>query len=190
VSLRDLNGVYHVIPFSAVTTVSNFTKGYGYHVADIDVAYREDIDQAKAAMLAAYDDLKADPELGPRLIDDLEWFGVEALGESGVQLRARLKTWPGEQWTLGRAYNEAVKKRFDAAGIEIPFKQISLWFGEQKDGTATPGRFAVVQDEGAKRAAARPTTSLPTRTPARPGRGNSPTDADADNGGGAGGEDE
>ena len=191
VGLRDLQGVYHVIPFSAVSTVSNFTKGFGYHVADIGIAYRENIDQAKGEMLAAFDELRADPETGAKLIGDLEWFGVEALGDSAVTLRARLKTWPGDQWAIGRAFNERVKKRFDAAGIEIPFPHLTLWFGEGKDGAAPPANLAL------SRATARPALRAAPETPPAnpplevdPNRGRmrppgAPTDADED-GAGAG----
>jgi moderate conductance mechanosensitive channel len=175
--LRDLQGVYHVIPFSAVTTVSNFTKGFSHHIADIGIAHCENIDEAKAAMLAAYDDLKADGELGPKLIGEIEWFGVERLGDSSVVLRARLKTWPGDQWALGRAYNERVKKRFAAAGVQIALPQLTLWFGEDKEGNAPPARLAP-RERGAARHRAAPSPPPETRkAPIRPG---SPTDADTD----------
>jgi len=167
IGLRDLHGVYHVIPFSAVSTVSNFTKGFGHHVADIHIAYRENIDRAKTEMLAAYDDLKGDPEVGPKLIGDLEWFGVETLGDSSIVLRARLKCWPGEQWALGRAYNEFVKNRFDSAGIEIPFPQMTITVEDGGD----KGPRSDIPPLGRK--------SRTTRPRAAPIRAGSPTDADS-----------
>jgi small-conductance mechanosensitive channel len=188
VGLRDLHGVYHVVPFSAVTTVSNLTKGFGFHVADISIAYREDIDAAKAEMLAAFDDLRADPDLSGKVIGELEWFGVVSLGDSRVVLRARLRTGPGEQWALGRAYNERIKRRFDAAGIQIPFPQLQVWFGAEKDGSATPANLRI--DRRAAAVVPRPAAAdLPERpVPERDTRirADSPTDADGDDGGDGG----
>ena len=48
------------------------------------------------------------------------------LGDSSVNLRARIKTKPGMQWAIGRAYTAEIKREFDAAGIEIPFPHREL----------------------------------------------------------------
>jgi len=42
---------------------------------------------------------------------------------------------------VGRAYNRVVKQHFDAAGIEIPFPHQTLYFGQDKDGTAPPANI-------------------------------------------------
>ena len=41
--------------------------------------------------------------------------------DSALIVRARVKTWPGRQWGVGRALNARIKAAFDAAGIEIPY---------------------------------------------------------------------
>ena len=46
--------------------------------------------------------------------------GLERFADSALIVRARVKTWPGKHWRVGRAYNERIKRAFDEAGIEIP----------------------------------------------------------------------
>ncbi len=137
VALRDLSGVYHLIPFSSVDSVSNFMKGFGYHLAEIGVAYREDIAEVKQVMQEAFEEL-TESEHGPSILEPLEMHGVTQFGDSAVVVRARIKCRPGDQWAVGRAYNEIIKRRFDAAGIEIPFPHVTLYMGEGKDGAAPP----------------------------------------------------
>ncbi len=143
--LRDLSGTYHLLPFSSVGTVSNFMRDYGFHVGDYGVAYREDIDNVIAHLHAAFDELLEDPEQREKILDPtLEVHGVTALADSSVNIRVRIKTLAGAQFSLGRAYNRLVKRHFDAAGIEIPFPHMTLYFGGDQRGEAPPARIALV----------------------------------------------
>jgi moderate conductance mechanosensitive channel len=137
VSLRSLDGTYHMIPFSGVDMVTNFMKGFSYHVAEIGVAYRESVTEVKAAMHEAFDRLM-ETEHRANILPPLDMQGLVAFGDSAVVVRARIKTLPGQQWAAGRAYNELIKEVFDARGIEIPFPHQTIYFGENKDGTAPP----------------------------------------------------
>ena len=176
VSLRDIEGTYHIIPFSSVDAVSNYNRGFAYHVADIGIAYREDIDDAKALMLAAFDDLREMSDHKQSILDELEWFGVNELGDSAVVLRARIKTVPGTQWEIGRAYRELVKKRFDAARVEIPFPQTTIWFGEDRAGEAPAARMRLEGSVEASPTAPPPASDPPSTTSREP----QPTRAVAD----------
>lgn len=135
ITLRDVNGTVHLIPFSSVDMVSNYVKDFSYYVCDLGIAYRENIDDGREAMLEAFEQLRGG-ENAEFIEGDLEWFGVQALGDSAVVLRARIKCVPGKQWGVGRAYNELCKRVLDARGIEIPFPHQTIYFGENKDGSA------------------------------------------------------
>ncbi|ADZ69388.1 mechanosensitive ion channel domain-containing protein [Polymorphum gilvum] len=148
VRIRDLDGTTHIVPFSSVDMVSNFMRDFSYHVALVGVSYDTDIRQAKAAMQEAFDRLKASPA-GASIIGDLEMHGVVNFGASSVDLRARIKTFPGSQWATGRAYNEFIKDVFDERGIEIPFPQVTYHEGRPhpaagrgRDGQAPAGEDA------------------------------------------------
>lgn len=138
VTLRDLQGVVHMIPFSSASMISNYMREFSYYVCDMGVAYREDIDMSKQAMFDAFEELRNDSEQGGFLLGDLEWFGLNAFGDSAIVLRARIKTQPGKQWGVGRAYNLILKRIFDERGIEIPFPHQTIYFGEDRKGKAPP----------------------------------------------------
>lgn len=135
--LRDLSGTYHVIPFSSVDTVSNYMREFAYHVGEYGVAYREDTDEVIIKLREAFAELLSNEDQRAKLLsDELEVHGVTALADSSVNIRVRIKTLPGNQWAIGREYNRLVKRHLDAAGIEIPFPHLTLYFGEDKEGHA------------------------------------------------------
>jgi len=128
-SLRDVNGVYHIIPFSAVTTVSNMMRGFAFALSDMSVAYDSDIEAVRQAMVDAFAEVKANPQFKADIVaTELEWMGLERFEASGIVLRGRIKTLPGKQWGVTRAYNAVVKRIFDERGIEIPFPQQTVHY--------------------------------------------------------------
>ncbi|WP_299233867.1 mechanosensitive channel protein [uncultured Halomonas sp.] len=147
VGIRDLSGTYHLVPFSSVDTVSNYMRGFGNHVGEYGIAYRENIDTAIEQLQLAFEDLKASDEHGRKLLAPLDVAGVIALADSSVNIRVIIKTTPGDQWAVGRAYNRLVKLRFDEAGIEIPFPHTTLYFGQDKTGSAPPANVRVMQQD-------------------------------------------
>ncbi|PWV60167.1 mechanosensitive ion channel domain-containing protein [Plasticicumulans acidivorans] len=139
--IRDLNGVYHIVPFSAVDTVSNFMRYFSYHVAEIGVAYRENVTEVKAAMLEAFERLRA-TEHRLSILGEFEMHGLTEFADSAVKVRGRIKTLPGKQWDVGRAYNECIKTVFDERNIEIPFPHLTVYMGEDHAGHAPPLHLA------------------------------------------------
>jgi len=124
VRIRDMDGTTHIVPFSSVDMVSNFMRGFSYHVALIGVSYDTNITYAKEAMMEAFRRLQ-ETDYNSKIFGDLEMHGVTNFGASSIDIRARIKTTPGDQWAVGRAYNEYVKQVFDERDIEIPFPQVT-----------------------------------------------------------------
>jgi small conductance mechanosensitive channel len=145
VRLRDLGGVVHTIPFSSIEAVSNLTREYSFHVFDIGIAYREDVDEVISLIKSVGEELQDDPEIGPLVLEPLEVFGLDQFGDSAIVIKGRIKTKPIKQWQVGRAFNRLIKKRFDEHNVEIPFPHQTVYFGQDKDGSAPPAFIHIDQ---------------------------------------------
>ncbi|HRC27600.1 MAG TPA: mechanosensitive ion channel family protein, partial [Alphaproteobacteria bacterium] len=122
------------------------TKDFSYYVMNVSTAYNEDPDRVMEVLRAVDADLRADPELGPFVLEPIEIMGVDQFGESAVVIKARIKTKPSKQWPVGRAFNRRMKLAFDREGIEIPFPHRTVYFRNETQGTAStpdaPGALA------------------------------------------------
>ena len=136
-SIRDGSGTLHLIPFSAVTTVANMMKDFGFHVADIAVSYRESIPEVKEALQEAFTRLQA-TEHGANIIGELDMQGITGFGESAIMMRVRIKTQAGKHWGAGRAYSEIVKLVFEERGIEMPYPHRTVSWGGDEAKAAAP----------------------------------------------------
>lgn len=122
IRLRALDGSIHIVPFSAVTTVTNQTRDYGYAVLDLGVDYDEDVERVSEALKQVGSDMRKDEVFGPYIMAPIEVMGVDKLVDSGVILRARIKTEPARRWAVARELNLRVKRYCDEHGIVLATK--------------------------------------------------------------------
>ncbi|MBL7112553.1 MAG: mechanosensitive ion channel family protein [Bacteroidales bacterium] len=128
--LRDFSGTTHVFQNGKINTIANMTKTWSAAVFDIGVAYKEDTNFVSGIMKKVGADLQDDQVFKEKILDPIEIFGVDKFADSAVIIKARIKTVPGQQWTVAREYNGRLKKAFDANGIEIPFPHSTIYWGE------------------------------------------------------------
>jgi small conductance mechanosensitive channel len=117
IRLRDVAGTVHTVPFSEVTSVKNLTKDFSYAVSRIAISYSEDVDRVVEILRQVSDELMQDEALRPLILNPFDYMGVDALDEFSVVLLVRLRTQPGKQLVVGRAFNRLVKIAFGKHGI-------------------------------------------------------------------------
>lgn len=123
VQLRDVEGVLHTIPNSAITVVSNKTRAWSRAVVDIGVSYDVEADRAIDVFRDEARRFAEDPAWRGRLGSPPEVLGVQELAENGMVIRTFVKTIPGLQWDAGREFRRRMKNRLDKEGIDIPYQQ-------------------------------------------------------------------
>ena len=131
-TIRDIKGTVWHIPNGEISRVGNFSQLWSKALIDIEVSYDTDVRVAMGVMQRVADELWSDPEWGGDEVSEAPAvFGIQSLGASGVGLRLSVKTEPSMQWAVEREIRLRLKEAFDEAGIEIPFPQQTVWFGDQ-----------------------------------------------------------
>ncbi len=128
--LRAQDGSVHVFRNGAINTLANMTHGYSYYVFSLGVAYKEDTDRVIEVVKGIADEILQEEPYNKMILAPLEVLGLDSFGDSAVTIKARFKTAPIQQWTVGREMNRRIKKKFDELGIELPFPHTSIYFGE------------------------------------------------------------
>ncbi|MDE8350230.1 MAG: mechanosensitive ion channel [Acidocella sp.] len=121
IRLRGGDGSLNIIPFSAVTTVTNMTRDFGYAQISIQVAYNEDLPRVYAVMTDIAKTMRAEPRFGAMMRDDLQIFGLDAFGASALVITGQIRTGPGQHWAVRREYYARLKQRFADEHIEMPY---------------------------------------------------------------------
>ncbi|MFY0606758.1 MAG: mechanosensitive ion channel family protein [Cyclobacteriaceae bacterium] len=130
ITLRDLSGTVHTFQNGKINTLANMTMDWSAMVFDIGVAYKEDIDKVIEVVKQVGDELKSDEAFSSKILEPIEIFGLDKFGDSALVVKARIKTLPIQQWTVGREFNKRLKIAFDRENIEIPFPHRTIYWGD------------------------------------------------------------
>lgn len=119
-TFKTLDNQVLVVPNNLIwqTVITNLTAQTTRRVdLTFGIAYEDDIDKAKAILKDIVDNY-------PTVLDDPEPnIRVHALGDSSVDLILRPWVKTDDYWDTYWDLTEIVKKRFDEAGITIPYPQ-------------------------------------------------------------------
>lgn len=126
IGLRDDYGVYHIVPFSSITTLANYAREFGVYRANYSVSRDEDIDHVHEVLHQAVDALKQDEQVKHFLVGEPVFNGVVALGDRSFTTRVTVRTQALKQWVVQYALDRLVKMHFDQAGITMPQQAMQL----------------------------------------------------------------
>jgi small conductance mechanosensitive channel len=124
VVLRDVEGVVHVFPNGAITTLANRTKDYSYYLIDVDVDFQQDTDEVVAALRETGASLQGDPAFASLILEPVEILGVDAFRDRQVTVRARIKTVPRMQWDVGRELRRRLRRELTRRAVRLPVRSV------------------------------------------------------------------
>jgi small-conductance mechanosensitive channel len=146
IRLRAGDGSVHIVPFSAVTTITNSSRGAGNAAVSVNVAYREDTDRAGQILKDIVAEMRGVEEYHRLIRGDLELWGVDKVDGSMASIVGQIRCTDGGRWPVQREFNRRMKRRFQECGIEIvPASQIVLMqipAPAEPSANATPRRAA------------------------------------------------
>ena len=123
--LRSIDGTVWHVPNGEIRRVGNMSQGWSRSVIDVGIGYGSDIDTSLAIMKDVAEGMSNEETWNTKLLEKPELLGVQELGDSSVVLRMWVVTEPAAQWDVSRELRRRIKYAFDAAGIEIPFPQMT-----------------------------------------------------------------
>jgi small-conductance mechanosensitive channel len=121
IRLRAGDGSVHIVPFSAVTTLTNSSRGAGNAAVSVNVDYKEDTDRASEILKEIVSDMRREPEYREAIRGDLELWGIDKVDGSMASIVGQIRCTDSGRWPVQREFNRRMKRRFQECGIEIAF---------------------------------------------------------------------
>ncbi|MCK1387707.1 mechanosensitive ion channel domain-containing protein [Bradyrhizobium sp. 21] len=119
IRLRAGDGAVHIVPFSAVTTITNASRGAGNASVSVNVAYKEDTDRAGQILKDIVDEMRREVEFRSLIRGDLELWGIDKVDGAMVSMVGQIRCTEAGRWPVQREFNRRMKLRFQQNGIEV-----------------------------------------------------------------------
>jgi len=119
IRLRASDGSVHIIPFSAVTSVTNVNRGLGNASVNVTVAYEEDTDRVAAELKTIVAEMRSDPDFAGRMLSDLQLWGVDKVDGACSTILGQVVCTDSGRWPVQREFNRRMKQRFQELGIRM-----------------------------------------------------------------------
>ncbi|MXV45032.1 mechanosensitive ion channel [Saccharibacter sp. 17.LH.SD] len=119
VRIRDTYGDLHIIPFSAVTSITNTARGYNKIIIKHQLDLSEDFSRVTAIMSEVVAEMREDEVFGPMIQSDFLDLGVDESSASGAILVGSIQTAPMMKWKVKREFNRRVANRFARAKVNF-----------------------------------------------------------------------
>jgi moderate conductance mechanosensitive channel len=126
VKLRHHRGPLYTVPFGVLGAIQNMSRDWVIDKLSVGITYDSDMGKVKKIIKQIGKELLEDPELGPKFLEPLKMQGIEQFGDFAIQIRMKMMTRPGEQFTIRRQAYAMIKKAFDANGIEFAFPTVQV----------------------------------------------------------------
>ncbi|NHT77761.1 mechanosensitive ion channel family protein [Rhizobiaceae bacterium CRRU44] len=145
VKLRHHRGAIYIVPFSELGAVQNLSRDWVVEKLTVTVGYDTDVDRARKIIKKIGQELLVDPELAPITIEPLKMQGIDSMGESGLILRMKFTTIPGQQFLLKRRALLMINKAFHDNNIKPAFPTVQVAGGERGGDIAAAAQTALAK---------------------------------------------
>ncbi|HEY8790394.1 MAG TPA: mechanosensitive ion channel family protein [Actinopolymorphaceae bacterium] len=118
--LRDATGMIWYVRNGEVLRVGNKSQGWSQIMLDVQIAYDQDVDQAREVVDAVVAEVAADPEFAAKIVDLPAVVGIEQVTGSAVTLRVLGTCMTNENFAIQREIRLRLKGAFDREGVRLP----------------------------------------------------------------------
>jgi small-conductance mechanosensitive channel len=126
--LRSARGPVNFIPFGDMKMVTNLSRDYVIMKLDFRVRYDADVDKIRKIIKKnVYNKIMENPELAPKLLDQIKSQGVREMDDSAMVMRVKYKTRPGDQFVIRKEVYRLMQEAFREEGIEFAHRNVTVY---------------------------------------------------------------
>ena len=127
VFLRHHRGALNILPYGEIKRLRNTSRDWSIHVMEFRLTYDTNMLQVKKILKQIGEELAADPDYAPDILQPLKSAGVLAAEDSAIVVRAKFTARPtNNAWVVRRVAYDKIIRAFRDAGIRFAHRQVTV----------------------------------------------------------------
>lgn len=154
VFLRHHRGALNILPYGEIKKLRNTSRDWQVHVMEFRLTYDTSMLEVKKIIKQIGEELAADPDYAPDILQPLKSAGVMAAEESAVVVRAKFTSRPtNNAWVVRRVAFDKIIKAFRTSGIKFAHREVTVNVpaGQDAETVAASAAGAATAIESARR---------------------------------------
>jgi small-conductance mechanosensitive channel len=153
--IRHHRGALHTIPFGEVKRLTNHSREWVIHKVELPLPPETDLDVIRKMLKRIGEELAADPQLGPHIIQPLKSQGLMQVDDGALILRAKFMVRPDDQqFVIRREVLSRIKAGLQERGIRFAPRQVLVHVAQPSPAPDAPARVPAGGTPGPAAAAA------------------------------------
>lgn len=117
VRLRATDGSVYTFPYGNITSLCNQNRDFSAAVMLFEVGIDADVNQVIEILEKISKDLRKDPKTRGWVVEPIQIDGVNEINDHALQIRAIIKTKPGQHYKVKYAFNLLLKQYLGSYGV-------------------------------------------------------------------------
>ncbi|MDD5701724.1 MAG: mechanosensitive ion channel family protein [Dehalococcoidales bacterium] len=150
--LRNLDGIYHVVPNGEIRIASNYTKQWARANINVAVTYGTDLKKAMEVIDGVGKEMAGDSYWSCAFISPPKAIRVDNLGvNSGIEIKVMADTKPARQWEVMGELRLRIKNAFDKEGIVLYYPHTRVFLDNPSSQLKPGAETAKIEDDSSAR---------------------------------------
>jgi small-conductance mechanosensitive channel len=155
VFLRHHRGALNILPYGEIKRLRNTSRDWQIHILEFRLTYDTNMLQVKKILKQIGEELSADADYAPDLLQPLKSAGVISAEDSAIVVRAKFTARPtSNAWVVRRVAYDKIIRAFRAAGIKFAHRQVTVEVPPSQDAAAAKSAAAAAAAAEAQEKAA------------------------------------
>jgi small-conductance mechanosensitive channel len=128
--IRHYEGLLHTVPFGEIQLVTNWSRDWAMMKLKVRVPFDTDTERLNWLIKKLGKELLEDEYYGKMFLQQLKSQGVHSMDDSGMVVRLKFMTKPGDQYELRKFVYQKVQELFEREGIKFATRQVTVRLAE------------------------------------------------------------